>query len=110
MKRKCTDRQYHVQDNAAVELKDLEMYCITNQFPELLFSGPHYKLHGARVLSKHYHIHFDPKLGMGVCAIRRIPCACVACKSMLENLGYMLFHQTNKSSINISPSALIGQY
>ena len=59
------------------------MYCNTNQFPELIFSGPNSKPHGARGLSKHYHLRFDPKLGMGVCEIRRIPCACVACTSIL---------------------------
>ena len=29
-------------------------------------------------------LSFDPKLGMGVCVIRCIPCACVACTSMLD--------------------------
>ena len=29
-------------------------------------------------------MRFDPKLGMRVCEIRRISCACVACTSMLE--------------------------
>ena len=79
MERKCTERKYHVQDNAAVELKYVKMYCNTNQFPGLSFSGPHSKPHGARGLSKHYRLRFDPKLGMGVCAILCIPCACVAC-------------------------------
>ena len=60
------------------------MYCNTNQFPALPFCGPYYKPHGARGLSNHYHLRFDPKLGMGVCEILRIPCACVACISMLE--------------------------
>ena len=78
-----TQRKYHVHDNAVVELKDVKMYCNTNQFPELSFSGPNYKLHGARGLSKNNHLRFDPKLGMGVCAILRIPCACVACTQML---------------------------
>ena len=59
------------------------MYCNTNQLPALPFSGPHSKSHGARGLSKHYHFCFDKKLGNGVCAIRRIPYACVACISML---------------------------
>ena len=59
------------------------MYCDTNQFPALPFFGPHPKPRGARGLSKHYHLRFDQKLGHGICAIRRIPCACVACKSML---------------------------
>ena len=48
------------------------MYLNTNQFPALPFCGPRYKPHGERGLSKHYHLRFDPKLGNGVCAIRRI--------------------------------------
>ena len=28
-----TNRQYHVQDNAAVENQDLKIYCNTSQFP-----------------------------------------------------------------------------
>ena len=84
MEIKWTERKYHVQDNAAVELKDVKMYCNTNQFPELSFYGPHSKPHGARGLSKNYHLRFDPKLDMGVCAIFCIPSACVACTSMLD--------------------------
>ena len=84
MERKWTEREYHVQDNADVELKDVKMYSNTNQFPELSFYVTHSKPHGARGSSKHYHLRFDPKLGMGVCAILRIPCACVACKSILD--------------------------
>ena len=74
-----TERKYHVQDNADVELKYVKIYCSTNQFPGLLLFGSHSKPHGARVLSKHYHLRFDPKLGMVVCEILRILCACVAC-------------------------------
>ena len=84
MEIKWTERKYHVHNNAAVELKYVKIYCNTNQFPSLLFSGPYYKPHGSRGLSKHYNFHFDPKLGMGVCAISRITCACVACTSMLD--------------------------
>ena len=79
MERKYTEIKYHVQDNAAVELKYVKIYCNTNQFPALPFCGPHYKPYCARGLSKHYHLRFYPKLGMGVCAIRRVPCACVSC-------------------------------
>ena len=60
------------------------MYCNKNQFPELSFCGPHSKPHGARDSSKHYHFRFDPKLGIGIYAIRRVPCACVVCTSMLD--------------------------
>ena len=84
MERKWTERKYHVQDNASVELIDVKIYCNKNQFPSLPFCGPHSKPNGARGLSKHYPLYFYPKLGMGVCAIRRVPCACVACTSMLD--------------------------
>ena len=84
MNRNWTEREYHDQDNADVEYKDVKMYCNTNQFPTLPFCGPHSKPHGARGLGKHYHLHFDPKLSMGKCAILHIPCACVACTSILD--------------------------
>ena len=67
-----------------MELKYVIMYCNTNQSPELLFYGPHFKSHGARGLSKHYHLLFDPKIGMGVCAILQIACPSVACTSILD--------------------------
>ena len=79
MERKWTDIQYHVQDNDDVSHQDVKTYCSTNKFPELSFCGPHSKTYVARRLSKNYHLRFDPKLGMGTCAIYRIPCACVAC-------------------------------
>ena len=88
MKIKWTERKYHVQDNASVELKDVKIYCNANQFPALPFYGLHFKPHGARGLGKHYHLRFDPKLGMVKCAIRRIPCACVFCISMLDKAWY----------------------
>ena len=77
-------RQYHVQDNANISHKDVKMYCNKNQLPALPFCVPHSKPHGARGLSKHYHLRFDTKLGNGVCEFRLIPCSCVACTSMLD--------------------------
>ena len=62
----------------------MKIYCNTNQFPELPFCGRHSKSHGARGLSKHYHLRFGPKLGNGVCAILRIPCDCFSCTSILD--------------------------
>ena len=41
MERKWTERKYHVQDNALVELKDVKMYFNTNNFPALPLCGPH---------------------------------------------------------------------
>ena len=60
------------------------MYCDTNQFPTLTFCGPHIKTHGARGLSKHYHLRFDQKIGHGICAIRRITFTYVSYTSMLD--------------------------
>ena len=76
-KRKQTNREYHVQDNADVAHKNLKMYCDTNQLPALPFGGPHPKPHGERGLSKHANSRFDPKLGHEICAILCIPCNCV---------------------------------
>ena len=84
MERTRTDRQYHVQDNADFAHQYLKMFCNTNQFPVLPFCGPYSKPHGARGLSKHYHLRFDSKLGNGVCVVFRIPCNCVAFTSMLD--------------------------
>ena len=70
IERKWKDRQYHVQDNDDVAQQYVRMYCNTNTLPELPFYSPHYKPHGERGLSKHYHFRFDPKLGNGICAIR----------------------------------------
>ena len=62
----------------------MNIYCDTNQLPTLLFCGTHPKPHISRGQSKHFHLHFFPKIGHGMCAIIRIPCACVLCTSMLE--------------------------
>ena len=61
--RKWTEKKYHIQDNADVELKYVKIYCNTNQFSALPFCVPHSKTHGARGLSKHYNLRFDPKIG-----------------------------------------------
>ena len=60
------------------------MSCDTKKFPVLPFCGPHPKPHVSRRWSKHYYSCFDQKLGHGICVIHHIPCACVACTSMLD--------------------------
>ena len=80
---KWIDRQYNVQDNADVSHQYVRIYCNKNQLPALPFCVPHFKPHGTRGLSKHYHLRFDPKLGNGACTIRRIIRACVECTSMI---------------------------
>ena len=81
---KFTDIEYHVQDNADVVNKYVKIYCDTNQFPALLFCGSNPKPHGERGLGKHYNLRFGQKLGHCICAIHRIPCACVGCTSILD--------------------------
>ena len=39
MERKWTEVKYHVQENALVELKDVKIYCNTNQLPQKGNSG-----------------------------------------------------------------------
>ena len=80
---KWIDRECHVQDNADVSHKDVKMYCDTNQFPTLPFCVSHPKPQGEKGLSMHYHLRFDPNIGHVICAIRHIPCAFVACTSMM---------------------------
>ena len=60
------------------------MYFNKNEFPTLKFGGLHSKHHRARGPSKNHHLRFDPKLGNGVFEISHIPCACVACISMID--------------------------
>ena len=107
---KCTDRDYHLQDNADVSQKDVKMYCDTNQFPVLPFCGPHPKPHGARGLSKYYNLRFDIRLGHGICAIFHIPCECVVCTSILDQPWVMVYFQINKYATNLSQILLTGQF
>ena len=81
---KCTDIEYHVQDNADVAHKDVKMYCDTNQLPASPLCGSNPNPHGARGLGNNYHIRFDKNIGHCIREILRIPCACVACTSMLD--------------------------
>ena len=71
-------------NNEDVDNQYINMYLVTNKFPELSFCGPHIKPYGVRGLSKNYHIYFDPKLGHGTCAILRIICSFTKCTSMLD--------------------------
>ena len=71
-----TERGYHVQNDAHVARKNMEMFCNKNQFPLLSFCVLHTKPHGVGGLSKNHHMLFDIKLGYGIFTRRRIPCAC----------------------------------
>ena len=105
---KWTKGQYHVQDNADVAQKYVRMYCNKNQFPALPFCGSHSKPHVARGLSNNYHLSFDTKLGNGICAILSIPCACVACSSILDK--YWIYGIPSDKQERYKPGAPIVQY
>ena len=83
-KRKCTEREYHVQDYEHFAHKYIRIFCNINQFPSFPFGDTHTKLHGVRGLCEHYHMIFDPKLVHGTCEIVYIPCDCAECTSMLD--------------------------
>ena len=108
-KRKWTDREYHVQDNADVAKKYVKMYCDTNQFPTLPFCGSYPKPHGSRELGKHYNLSFDPNLGHGICEILRIPCACVACTSIIDKPWIYGIQSKNRHYTKLLSILLIGQ-
>ena len=67
-KRKWMEREYHVQDRKDVQQKLVKISCASTQFQELIFFCPHAKPHGVRVLSKHYHLLIEPKLGHIKCS------------------------------------------
>ena len=114
IKRKWTDREYHVQDNADVAHKDVKMYCDTNQLPTLPFCGSHPKPHGSRGMGKKYHLRFDPNLGHGICEIRGLPCAWVACTSMPDKPWISGINSTKqeryKHVINFTYWPVLGPY
>ena len=66
-------KNYHVQHNKYVNHQDVKIYCAKKHFPVLQFLGPYNKPHVLCGLRTHYRMCFDPKLGRGTCAIRRIP-------------------------------------
>ena len=67
--KKWIGRQYHFR--IMLMLNSNMWKCIVTKinFHKLSFYGPHSKPHGASGLSKHYHLRFDQKLEMGICAI-----------------------------------------
>ena len=54
--RKCTEQEYHVQDDDDETHKNVKMFCDTTQFPSFLCCVPHKNLHGVRGLRNNYHM------------------------------------------------------
>ena len=74
--------------NNNVNHVDMKMSCDPTQFPTLKFCGTLSKPHGVRDLRKHYHLHLDPKMGLGTYAIRQIPSAHLVCTVMLISIAH----------------------
>ena len=75
------------------------MYCDNSQFPTLTFCGFHTKPHETRGLGKQESIIYVliQNLDHGICAISRIPCACVACTSMLDKPSISSIQSTKQA-------------
>ena len=70
--RKVMERFYHYHEPNCSELIQV------NKEGEGFKSG---KRNG---MNSHYNFRFHPRLGLGFCASRRIPCLCKSCKEQLE--------------------------
>ena len=88
----------------------MKIYCDTNQFLALTYCGLYPKPHEARGLSNHYHLRLNPKLGHGICAVHCIPCACVACKQMLDRPIISGIPLKKQARTNISQIVLTDQF
>jgi len=55
-----------------------------SKFPALNIAEGRKKIHGSGTVLSHYHYRFDPDIGYGKCAMRRIPCLCVQCTNQLD--------------------------
>ena len=58
----CNEHKHHFQDRNYFTHTTIENHCVTTQFPEFPFCGPHVKPHGVQGLSKHW-VFFKPKMG-----------------------------------------------
>ena len=65
-------------------------------------------------MGKYYHLRFYKNIGHGICAIHRIPCACVACKSMLDKPWISGFQSTKQAQyqpvLNCTYWPVLGPY
>ena len=64
-------RHYHVQDDDAIKFKNTKYKAVN--FPK------------DKGVMQCYNVRADPDLGLGKIAMRRIPCACTACREQLKS-------------------------
>jgi hypothetical protein len=69
---KMKERRYHVQDPAGI------------QFPNLKMSAVGFEAGEHNGIIAHYNVRVSKDLGVGKAAVRRVPCACDACLSQLD--------------------------
>ena len=82
--RKFSKKTYHIQKKQDVPHRNIAMTWTKSKFPKLKFANNKQKIRGSSSVLSHYHYRFDPRLGHGKCAMRRIPCLCEQCCEMLD--------------------------
>ena len=82
--RKYTKKKYYIQNNTDVLHSNVKMTWDRSKFPALNVPEGRKKIHGSGTVLSHYHYRFDPDIGYGKCAMRRIPCLCVQCTDQLD--------------------------
>ena len=70
--RKVMERFYHYHESNPSE------------FIQVNKEGEGFKSGKRNGMNSHYNFRFHPRLGVGYCAARRIPCLCESCKQQLE--------------------------
>ena len=57
------------------------------KFPKLNIANGRNKVYGSGTVLSHYHYRFDPRIGHGKRAMRRILCLCKHCLDTLDKNG-----------------------
>ena len=82
--RKFQNKIYHIQKKDSVQHNQIKMTWNKKKFPKLNVIHGKSKIRGSETVLSHYHYRMDPKLGKSKCAMRRIPCLCLACSNQLD--------------------------
>ena len=62
----------------------MKMRCNNKLFPSLNVINGKTLPYASKGILRHYYYRSDPKLGLGVVSIIRIPCSCHACTDILS--------------------------
>ena len=81
---KYQPRIYNFQRNSDVDHRGMKMICKNKLFPSLnIINGKTFP-YASKGILRHYHYRSDPKLSLGIVAIKRIPRSCHACTAILS--------------------------